>query len=163
MIDRVRFLLVAIEDEINALDFITQRLYSLKLIGCVDVNMSDLMIRHSKRITRSSIQEFQALLIAHAQQTRLAKLAIDMHRIVHRLYAIFTEEDDANALRIEILDQLADDAIHLLNMCWDLWMIRPELLKSVVKVRQVDQRQRWLMELVSKDRGICDPLTGLDG
>ena len=128
MIDCVRFLLAAIEDEVNAFDFVTQRLYTLKLIGCVDVHMCDLVVSYGEGVARAWVQQFKALFGAHAKQAGLAQFAVDMHGIIDRFDPVFTYEDYPNALCIEVLDQVADDGINLSDAFGNIPMSWPEPL-----------------------------------
>ena len=135
MIDCVRFLLAVIEDEVNAFDFITQRLYMLKLIGCVDVHMCDLVVSYGEGVARARVKQFKVLFGAHLKQPRLAQLAVDVNRIVDGLDAVLTEKNDSNTLGVEVVDKFADDGVDLAHVDRDIRMMRAEFLKAVIKVR----------------------------
>src|SRR2546422_315211 len=111
------------------------------------------MICNRKNFARSWIEHLQPELILDGNPALLAEDPVQMNGHAHVSDAVLGKNDGLHVTTLEKRDQIAHDAINLLQIARKPWITRPKPLQVVIKVRQVNERKGRLMLLF-------DPLCG---
>ena len=122
--------------------------------------MRHLVVGERERARRPGVQQLAAELEPDLDQPGRAQGPVDVHGIADRRDAVLRDDDDAGAIPLRLLDQLAAEAVDLLQVLLQagLFEVGAEALQVVVEVRQIAQGQRRLARGAHVHGGPRDPL-----
>ena len=114
MVEAEGALAIFVQDLLDAVEPLQQRLHLGDVRAMLEVDVRHLVVGEREGARRSGVQQLAAELEPHLDQPGLAQRPVDVHGIADRRDAVFRDDDDACAVPLGLLDQLADDVVDLL-------------------------------------------------
>jgi hypothetical protein len=120
------------------------------------------MVRHREGGTGSRVQQFPAQGFANLEQPGRSQHPVDMHHARGLLNTVLGDNQYPSTASAHCLDQRAGDGVYRADVRPSGRVLRPQALKVIVQVRQVDQAQARPMAGEDLKRAVRDPTRGAD-
>ena len=98
------------------------------------------MIGQGKGPGTPAVDRIETELLLDPQPSLVAELSIWVDRSPHLGYSVFGEDDHPNPPFFEKVDEIAGDLIDGPERRLDSGIIRPEALKVIIQMGQIDER-----------------------
>ena len=126
--------------------------------GIAHIHMRNLVVAHGESRRSHGLQRVATKLIAHRKKPRFTQRAIEIHGLRGGFNAIFTEHNWTRMARSAFIKQAANNAIHLAKFRSKDGRVGTFALQHIVKVRNINQRERWIMFAHHVHGGARDPI-----